>query len=288
MNVFTNEAFYAEKVAAAKRLQRLGMAALAVMFIVNCPILLGAPLPWWVVIAAYPFLIIGWPVFTIGSSRLRRLRDTPRPDGLINEQLKGLNNKYSLYHFVPREANTIPHLLVAPGGLVVMESRDVLGDVKCKSGPDGDKWSAPQGLLERLGSRNAAIGNPTRDLDRDIVQAKALLAEIGKPNVPVKGLVVFTRLKDVEIESCAYSVVPLDETKGAVRSLLNLQDSDREESGVHAMLTSDDRRRINSLLAPSMTQATPAPAAKSAVKGTTAKAGTSQGKTEVARRPAQK
>lgn len=257
MNVFTNEAYYLDQFKRAQRLQRIGMGLLAVAILVNCPVLFGAALPWWAILVAYPFLISGWPVFTIGSGRLRRLKNNPRPDGLLNTELKGLNNKYSLHHFVVRDGKVIKHLLLGPAGCVVMESRDTPGPVNCVSGPNGDRWTAGTGIVSRIyGPRG--LGNPSADLDQAVAETRAILAQLGKKDVPVNGLIVFTQQKDMEITSCSYPVVPLDETREAVRSLVAEQYSQVEEAGgAPVSLTTEDRRRINALIAPPQPAAQP-------------------------------
>jgi hypothetical protein len=262
MNVFTNESYIKEQLRSARRMQIAGLVSLVLAFLISCPLSLGYNLHPLVILLAYPFLLVGFPLLTMGNNRLRRLRSIPRSDLLLNAELKGLNNKYSLYHYVPVEGKTVKHLLVAPAGLVVMESRDTTGQVSCASGPKGDHWNVRTSFLDRISGNRPPLGNPSRDLDGSLALAKGLLESIGKPGVEARGLIVFTRQEDMEVEGCLYPVVPLSETKAAVRQILGDLDSSRAAatSEVASILTSEDRRRLNGMLAPEK----PAPPAKAA------------------------
>jgi hypothetical protein len=267
MNIFTNENYIKEQFKKAKRLQTLGFGSLVLALAISCSITFGLNLQPLVIILAYPFLLAGFPLLTMGNNRLRRLKTIPRADILLNNELKGLNNKYSLHHYVPVDGKIIKHLLVAPAGLIVIESRDTTGEVRCKSGPKGDQWSARVGFFQQISGNMSPLGNPSRDVDESLEEAKALLAAIGKPDVQARGMIVFTRQDDMEVEGCSYPALPLSETKTAVRQVLADLDSSHGEStgSIAGLLTSEDRRRLVARLAPDRpaVPAKPAPAARS-------------------------
>jgi hypothetical protein len=252
MNVFTNESYIKEQFKSARRMQLMGIGALVLAFLISCPLSLGYNLHPVVILLAYPFLLAGFPLLTMGNNRLRRLRAIPRADLLLNTELKGLNNKYSLHHYAAVDGKIVKHLLVAPAGLLVVESRDTTGQVMCASGPNGDRWRVRTSFLERISGTRPPLGNPSRDLQESLALAKGLLESIGKPAVEARGLIVFTRQEDLEVEGCSYPVVPLSETKAAVRQMLGDLDSSRARSTgqVASLLTSEDRRRLNAMLAP--------------------------------------
>jgi hypothetical protein len=261
MNVFTNDEYLKNEFKQAQRLRWAGLLCLLLVFVVSCPIQLGAQYNSYLLLLAYPFLFIGFPLWTIGSNRLKILKNSPKPNLLLNNELKAFNNRYSLHHFVPFEGGYIKHLLIAPNGLIVFETRDTIGPVSCQSGPSGDRWRDNRGLLDRIVGVRPPIGNPSADLAASMQRARKLLDNIGKTQVPVKGLIVFTRQKDLELESCSYPAVPLDETKTAVKALLAEFTNERDESReVDHVLTSEDRRRLNAQLEPQK----PAPPAKPA------------------------
>jgi hypothetical protein len=256
MNVFTNENYYKEQLRQAQRLRWAGLLCLVLVFAVSCSMQFWALDNSLLLLLAYPFLFLGFPLWTMGSSRVKMLKSTPRPDLLLNGELKALNNKYTLHHFPRIESGYIKHLLVSPAGLLVIESKDTIGPVSCTSGDQskpgaGDRWKDSRGMLDRIAGVRQPIGNPSADLAAAMERANGPLEKIGKINVPVRGLIVFTRQKDLELEACSFQAVPLNETKQAVRSLLIEMSGGREDTrDVDQLLTSDDRRRLNALLTP--------------------------------------
>ncbi len=246
MNVFTHDHNLADPLRRAKRMQYSGAICVLISFVMSVsagfsPILLYV---------AYPLLLVGLPLWSIGRSSMRKLTAGPRSDALITAELKGFNDKYSLHHYPMVGGTRIEHLVVTPNGLIVMQSSIAIGPIGCIGG-ETDKWKSNSNTLDRITGSKPAIGNPTLQLNTAIGAVKQLLAQAGKPDVPVTGLVVFTRNPDIVLDSCTYPAVPLNETKQAVRELQQYMTPEREDTaGVNALLTSDDRRRLNILLNP--------------------------------------
>lgn len=254
MNTFTNEQYLKDQLRRAKRLQLFGVLSIFLSFFLS----FGFGINYLLVYLAYPFLLAGLPLWTIGRATVRRLGMTPRADQQLTNELKALNNKHSLHHYATVGGKTVNHLLIAPTGVLVMQSSEAVGPVTCQGGPNGDKWRSRTNILDRLTGLRPPVGNPTKDLDAAVSAVRQMLADSGKPDVPVKGLAVFTTNPDLEIEECTYPAVPLNEVRQATRELLLDMGSERvEESNVDVILTSEDRRRINLALSP---QATPVPA----------------------------
>jgi hypothetical protein len=247
MNVFTNDAYFKAQVERAGRLLLYGLLCLALAF--------GAALYFQffdqraglLVLLSYPFLLAGFPMWTVGNNRLRMYKQTTRPDHKITAELKGFNDKYSLHHYATVSGRTVKHLFIAPSGIVVIESNETLGPV---SGND-DKWKARTGLLERFGGVNAPVGNPTTEVQAGIAAVRELVASIGKPDVAIGGLIVFTRAKEIEEHECSYPAVPLAETRSAVRDVIaSIEPEGEDRNDVSLFLTSEDRRKLNQILAP--------------------------------------
>ncbi|HYP41640.1 MAG TPA: nuclease-related domain-containing protein [Chloroflexia bacterium] len=254
MNTFTNEHYLKDQLRRAKRLQLFGVLSIFLSFFLS----FGFGVNYFLVYLAYPFLLAGLPLWTIGRATVRRLGMTPRADHLLTNELKALNNKHTLHHYATVGGKTINHLLIAPAGVLIMQSSESVGPVTCQGGPNGDRWKSKSNILDRLTGLRPPVGNPTKDLDAATSVVRQLLTDSGKPNVPVKGLIVFTTNPDLEIEECTYPAVPLSEVRQATRELLLDIGGDRAEgSNVDAILTSEDRRRINLALSP---QAPPVPA----------------------------
>ena len=259
MNVFTNEEYYAAQVRRSRLLRTGGIISIILSFTLSLLVNYNP----YLVCVAYPFLFAGFPMWTIGRSMQRRLTTMPRADKLLNEELKGLSNKYSLHHYPTINGRQVKHLLVMPAGLLVIEPRESPGPVGCKSGRNGDSWRAKSGLLDRMSGMNPAIGNPTADLAASIKAASSALVEIGKESVPVMGMVVFTRNPEIEAEGCTYAALPLNEVKDTVRDLQFELGGEKSESGkVDTILTTEDRRKLNALLQPPKPPVTPASATR--------------------------
>src|SRR4051794_11518872 len=163
MNVFTNENYFKEKMQSAKRLQLIGYACFAVVLVISCLLFL-LNIQSLIILLAYPFLLVSFPLITVANNRLKEAKKTPRVDQQLNNELKGLNNKYALHHYVPVEGKIIKHLLVSPAGLLVIETNDYPGEVTCQEGPKGDEWKVPSNTLLRLLGRRSPVGNPSQQL----------------------------------------------------------------------------------------------------------------------------
>ena len=247
MNVFTNEAYYDAQVKRSRLLRTGGILSIIISFALSLLVNLNP----YLVCGAYPFLIIGLPMWTMGRSAQRRLASMPRPDKQLNEELKGLSNKYTLHHYLTIQGRMVKHLLVMPSGLLVLESRESPGPVGCSTGRNGDAWRAKSGFLDRISGTNPAIGNPSADLAASIGAASSTLVEVGKTAVPVMGMIVFTRNPVISSEGCTYAAIPLNEVKDTVRDLVYELGGEKVESGkVDTILTTEDRRKLNALLQP--------------------------------------
>jgi len=249
MNIYIHEDFVKEKERRAKRLQTIGMVLIGISFLFSFSTLLGTATI--LIFLAYPFLLVGFPLWTMGRSAQRRLAASPRADTLLNTELKGLNNKYSLHHYVRYGDTWIHHLLITPSGLIVMQSSDAVGPVTCTGSDKGDKWKSPSNILDRMTGLKPPVGNVTTELNDSVAGVQEMLGKIDKPEVPVKGLVLFTRNPDVQINGCSFQGIPMNEVRQSIRDLQQEMDDQREDQrDVSTLLTSDDRRKLNTFLAP--------------------------------------
>jgi hypothetical protein len=253
MNIFSNDTYFTDQLQRAKRLRNYGMLAILLSFVMS--LLAGSNLLF--IYVAYPLLIVGLPLWTYGRSIQRRVTQSPRPDKEIDAQLKGLNNKFALHHYTTVEGALVKHLLISPSALIVIESSEALGPVTCSSKGGLDVWKSRSGWLDRISGVRPQIGNPSSELTAAIQAAHGLLSQVGKPQVPVIGLVVFTRSPELDADDCSYAALPLQELKETVKGIQH--ELGGVGSDLSRLLTTDERRRLSALLAPS---APPPPAAK--------------------------
>src|SRR5688500_6082746 len=173
MNVFTHPGRFSED---ARRARRFWLAGLASIFI-SLVLSMASGLHPAFIFLAYPFLLIGLPLWTMGRAGQRRLTNTPRPDGLINGELKGLSDKFALHHYATYESGVFDHILVTPAGLIVIVTSDVLGPVLCRPVNGADRWSSPSNFLDRITGVKPPIGNPSARGSAQIELANRRLAE---------------------------------------------------------------------------------------------------------------
>lgn len=254
MNVFTHPGRSSED---ARRARRFWLAGLASLFI-SLTLSMASGLHPVLIFLAYPFLLIGLPLWTMGRAGQRRLKTMPRPELLLNAELKALSDKYSLHHYAPYGGGVFDHLLVTPAGLIVIVTSDVPGPVTCKSVNGSDRWSSPSNFLDRITGVKPSIGNPSVPATAQIELASSLLQGEGATDIPVKGLVVFTLNPDLELAGCTHAAVPLEEVRLAVKLLQDeMSEESSEEDPRGRMLTSEQRRRLNSALSPQIAPVVP-------------------------------
>jgi hypothetical protein len=250
LNIFIHQDYIGEAKKKNRQKQLIGIALFGVSFLLSLFSLSEATQ--WLIYLAYPFMIIGVVFWTTARSAERKLLSAPDADALVNAEMKGLSNKYSLHHHPRVNGVIIPHLFIMPAGLLVMDSSDAAGPITCKGSEQGDKWRAPSNFLDKMTGNKPQVGNPSLELDTMIAATKSLLESIGKPDVSIKGLVLFTRNPDIEVDGCAYGAAPVDELRFAVKDLeASMGGEEREATtNVKVILTSEDRRKLNNILAP--------------------------------------
>ncbi len=68
------------------------------------------------ILLAYSLLIIGFLLFQVTIYYQNRWGRKPRPDTLLDQSLKGFDNRHSLYHYL----TPVSHLLVGPTGIWIL------------------------------------------------------------------------------------------------------------------------------------------------------------------------
>ena len=246
MNIYLHEGYMEERKGKAKRLQTIGITLIAISFILS---LFSFNVDYaYLIFLAYPFLLVGFPMWTMGRNAVRRLSG-PQADTVLNNELRGLNAKYSLHHYPKVGETYVPHMLITPDGIIALVTSDAVGPVTCKGGQGGDNWRSQTNFLDRMTGLKPPVGNPSLELQAAVNAAKTLLQQIGKPEAPVKGIAVFTRNPDITIEECSFSGVPMNEVREA---LAEAQAGLGGEPGGRGgtTLTTDDRRKLDAALAP--------------------------------------
>lgn len=108
---------------------------------------------------AYTFgsLIVGFLLFQVGNFYMTKWGKSPRPDERINAALKGLDDKFTLYHY----HTPISHLLVGPAGVLCLIPYQQSGTIRYDA--DKNRWRQTGGnfFLKTFGGEG--LGNPERE-----------------------------------------------------------------------------------------------------------------------------
>jgi hypothetical protein len=138
---------------------------------------------------AFGALIIGFILSQIGIYFTTRYGRNPRPDELLNQALKGLDNKYAIYHFM----TPATHFLTGPSGLWVLLPRNQRGVISIQKG----RWRHSGGgfmqtYLKLFGQEG--LGRPDLEIQNEIDHLQRFLSrrlpEVELPEI--SGALVFT------------------------------------------------------------------------------------------------
>jgi hypothetical protein len=131
-------------------------------------------------------LFAGFAISAIGIYLANRYVKKPRPEEVLDKALKPLSDQHRLYHYLP----DCDHLLLTPGGLVVLETVNLDGVFSFRDGKWRQKMSLSRAFRyvfeERLGDPAARAQGNCQAIREKI---GARLAEYAPP--PVSALVVF-------------------------------------------------------------------------------------------------
>jgi hypothetical protein len=148
-------------------------------------------------------LIMGFALSAVGIYQANRWVRKPRPEVVLEKALAGLSDRHRLYHYLP----FCDHLLLAPTGLVVMETVNLDGAVSYRAG----KWRrriSPRKALRSIFDER--LGDPVASLQHSRASVSAQLASRlpAGSTLPITGLVVFTHAAvDLKVDSPPLPVV---------------------------------------------------------------------------------
>ena len=134
-------------------------------------------------------LLVGFIMTQVGMYMGNRYGRSPRPDEKLDAGLKGLQNEFSIYHYIMPAS----HLLVGPAGIWVLLPYHQRGQVTYKK----NRWHMGgggflQGYMRIFGQEG--LGRPDLEMDGEINAVKKhLVKHMGESEIPeIKGMLVFT------------------------------------------------------------------------------------------------
>ncbi|HVN54208.1 MAG TPA: hypothetical protein VMT46_07750 [Anaerolineaceae bacterium] len=164
------------------------------------------------IILSYVALIVGFIVSQVGIYFGNRWGRSPRPDELLTQGLKGLDDRYTLYHYTTPAS----HLLLGPPGIWVLLPYRQGGVISYENGryrQKGGNW-----YLKIFGQEG--LGRPDVDATNQVQDVKKLLEkELPEGNaLDVNALLVFTNEKvELNLEDAPIPGMTLKKIKDTIR-----------------------------------------------------------------------
>ncbi|NPV56732.1 MAG: hypothetical protein HPY76_08685, partial [Anaerolineae bacterium] len=136
-------------------------------------------------------LVVGFFVSQIGIYYTTRWGRSPRPDEMINQSLKGLENKFTIYHY----SSPVSHLLLGPAGIWIILPYYQGGTIQYDQ--DKNRWRQKGGNIYLKIFAQENLGRP--DLEVEATQAdmhKFMQQEFPENAMPkISTVLVFTNEK---------------------------------------------------------------------------------------------
>jgi Nuclease-related domain len=208
MKIIRHDAFIAKRKRNAKLLALVGFLLLiGTLFVALDPNL---------ILFSYIAMLGGFVVFNIGMQQVGKWSRNPRNDQVIDYRLKPLPDRYTIVHYAPVGNKRLEHVLVHPGGALVLTSKEIDGDIELKKG----RWRRRSGGLRKfLTFSGPQLGNPDMETENAIKALEAHLAA-NQMEVDVSGAIVFVHPNtDLEIDEPEFPVLHGDELPDFVNGL---------------------------------------------------------------------
>jgi hypothetical protein len=159
-------------------------------------------------------LLFGFILSQIGIHFANHYSRRPRPDEQLNLSLKGLDGKYTLYHYM----TPVSHLLVGPAGIWILMPRNQKGRIMFSNG----RWKQKGGNMYLKIFAQEGLGRPDIDLSAETDKMNQFFSKNlpeGSEIPPMRAALVFTDPKTVidipegaEVPAATVSIKDLKET----------------------------------------------------------------------------
>jgi hypothetical protein len=161
-------------------------------------------------------LLIGFLLSQVGIYFTNRWGRSPRPDEQISVALKGLDNRYALYHY----QTPASHVLVGPAGIWVLIPKHQRGTITY----DKNRWRQRgggfiQNYLKLFAQEG--IGRPDLEIESDINSLNKYLAKIlpEDTDVPdIQAALIFSAPDiDIQADEAPYPTITVKKLKDLMR-----------------------------------------------------------------------
>ncbi|MGH2533783.1 MAG: nuclease-related domain-containing protein [Thermomicrobiales bacterium] len=189
------------------------------------------------ILVAYSLLLVGFVIFNFGMQQLGKWSRNPRNDAIIDARLQPsgdtkappLSDRYVLVHYGQVGKRVVEHMLIYPGGVLVLTARELPGLIHGR----GNRWRKRGGGLTRFFAFSGPqLGNPSLETDQSVAAVESQLAA-EELEVEVGGAVVFLNpMAELDIEEPDYPCLRGDELLTFVRTLeedFSITNADRDQ-----------------------------------------------------------
>jgi len=140
---------------------------------------------------AFSALLAGFILSQVGIYFGTRWGRSPRPDEVLTASLKGLEEKYTLYHYL----TSVSHLLVGPAGIWVLIPYAVKGTITYDE--NKERWKHKGGSIYLKIFAQEGMGRPDMDIENEVSDANKYIQKVaeGQPVLPIQAALVFINEK---------------------------------------------------------------------------------------------
>jgi hypothetical protein len=156
----------------------------------------------------------GLVISQIGNTQRSRWGKHPRMDEILDEALKGLDERYSLFHYLLGAS----HALITPSGVYALSTTAVEGEISYQGG----KWWRVRPTRRGGAPRRQALAEPGAQTGGEAQRLqRELQRRLGHEGLPeVDALLVFVHPKaDLNAEGAPFPCVHAKKLKHHLRSL---------------------------------------------------------------------
>ncbi len=164
---------------------------------------------------SFAALLLGFVLSQVGIYFGSRWGRSPRPDEKLSQALKGLDDKYSLYHY----KTSVPHLLVGPAGIWILMPYPQSGTIYYDT--NKERWKQKGGSLYLKIFAQEGLGRPdleahSYELEMQKYLRKLLGDDVSLP--PIQPILVFTNEKTiVQSENAPMHALNITKLKDFIR-----------------------------------------------------------------------
>lgn len=159
-------------------------------------------------------LVVGFGLSQIGIYFGNRWGRRPRPDELLDTSLKGLDGRYSIYHY----SSPTAHLLVGPAGVWVLLPRHQAGEITYDESKK--RWKQKGGSLYLKLFAQESLGRPDLEIGSEIHAVSSYLQDHldEEQALDVQAALILTNEKaEVNADNAPAPTLPAKKLKDFIR-----------------------------------------------------------------------